>query len=347
MGGFHDSMYYLTFIKRPYAYRFTGYGGEAIRPYWPKTYDAYMKRMLRIVKKRGYDYKDIIQGDKNALMRGIDYISNKWMSLTGNCDETNVMNHLWKDTYNVHHFGKYSAALFQVGEIAPNPLLDPNLAKLKLNDAICEDENLLMAIILTRFTDDLLQFEFARGKTIDPATLDRARQLNEKYPFKKPDFEYLTREQKDSSPNDMNFYETPATTEDLNEYIKKVFFSTNVRKLFETKYQSKIYKILSENTKGVHVGIASLNAAVVISKVIADVMANEAMSQTSYFDYLENQTQYYSEENVFTKKDVKEKAKKLKGKKLSTMEKIFSVTNLYKNKEKHKRIMLLGIKITI
>ena len=348
LGGFGKTIYYLTSIKSPYSYRFTGYGGECIRPYWSTIKEQVIQEEASKAYKVCND-RNMFEDAKEIMLRTYNSIKKKYETFERVIDEDKINEHLFRETYAANHFGKYSAALFQSGEITPNPLLDSGIAKLRLCDENCKDSNLLMALILTRYAKDLLKIEYCKGKTIADSTLEYAKQLNEKYPFKNPNYERLTRDVNGSSQLDINVYENPDTTEDLNEYVKKVFFSTRLRKIFETKYScKKLYENISTallKGKGLG-GLGRISAVIPITKVISDVLANDIMQRTSYFDFLEDEIQYFSEENKIPLTPVKKKTAK-KEWKPNTLQKIFSVTNLYKKKEKHKRIMILGIKITI
>lgn len=174
----HKQMYYkFRWYNNEYI-SFTGFGGEALRNYWvmsPREFIA-ENRISAFIHPHTL-VKDAI----NFLKDNIKQIMEKYYI----CAPENpfIPTLLYKDTRQRNHFGYQAVDKFLAHILTFSPLTDVTMHKLKQTDKVCNDPNLLSAIIFKRYCPELLNFKFEGGRSIAPATLSYAESLSSKYPI--------------------------------------------------------------------------------------------------------------------------------------------------------------------
>lgn len=108
-----------------------------------------------------------------------DILKNKYKIDDDNSTDYPV--YMYREIRNRGHFGKASVENYFSNTYDLTPYIDPALLKLQLNDEKCLDNNLLMAVIYTRYCPQLPDFKFEGGRVIDSATVEFARKINAKY----------------------------------------------------------------------------------------------------------------------------------------------------------------------
>lgn len=231
--GFHKQIYQQARYYHPARYNFVGNGGECLRDYWNMTQEEFTRKAQNRVK--GYP-KEVQARMKEAtgaiLDRSFRDIREKFQALGRPLAEEDVTLNLYRETRCRAHFGKAILERYLANSITCAPLLDPMLHKLKRSTEACPDNNLLAALIYTRFGTDLLAFPFDGGRSVDPRTVAYARELNEKFPFAgnvDPVFIPTPREE---IPEKLE--SIPA--EDLRDLIMAKFYSRGIRRDLDPLY---------------------------------------------------------------------------------------------------------------
>lgn len=174
--GFHKQMGFLDCHLQEPLYHFTGFGGENIRHYEENTKSAYESLYAR--KQKSMDMKyDCMRGfisclDKSEMaIRRLHNLQNEeefgtWLWIEGGC-----RHHMGKDTamYSLHNHFKIS------------PLLDENLLKIRYPR---EKEYLLNAMIMIRFSPEIINYRFQGNREIPKSVLLEAEQINKKFQFR-------------------------------------------------------------------------------------------------------------------------------------------------------------------
>ena len=176
--GFHKQMYYRRNCFKVPRHSFSGSGGECLRSYWKMTEEEYINKAVSRAMEQWQE--DSI---RKILIDSFQAIRDKYARFGRTVDPGDMTLYLYRETRCRNHFGKDIIENHFSNSVKHTPLLDPMIHKLKLSDSRCDDHNLLAAVILNRFSPELLDFPFEGGRFIDEKTKDYARELNRMYPY--------------------------------------------------------------------------------------------------------------------------------------------------------------------
>lgn len=195
--GFHKQMNFRSFRYEEPVYYFSGGAGATIRSYFDRTPDEfieyYSKRTERIERSYIPSVENNLKYSFNEFKKEFDITDDQLKQLP---------DLLLSEVRTCLHFGKLSLEDYFSNRILLMPLLDPDLHMLKLATNDCDDNDLLMALIFVRFYPKLLDFRIQGDRKIDENTLNYARRLCEKYPYKPQDYDYIS-----GPPLDLNKYD--------------------------------------------------------------------------------------------------------------------------------------------
>ena len=143
---------------------------------------------------------------------------------------------MYKKARYRHHFGKASVENYLINRISLSPIIDPELNKLNVITNECDDELLLMIMILVRFCPSLLNYEIEGNRKFNQETVEYAKKINNKFPLVKKDYDFVEGpdvEERNNVTGPKSEFKNP------DEYMKKIFSLDAFEKEFE-KYYSKI-----------------------------------------------------------------------------------------------------------
>lgn len=182
---FHKQLYHQFHYFAPPRYNFVGNGGECIRDYWNMSAEEFtnstVKRCRAFPKEVSARME---QSVRNVLGRAFEGIQEKFTGFGRPIAPEELTVNLYRETRCRNHFGKSIVERYLANSITCAPLLDPLLHRLKRSDRLCQDNNLLIAVILSRFDRHLLNFKFDNKRRITPATVLYAATLNLRYSFR-------------------------------------------------------------------------------------------------------------------------------------------------------------------
>ena len=234
--GFHKEMYYsFSKFSEPF-YTIAGLGGESIRGYPNQTPDQYLNHVRYLCN---FD---------DSLMKSTENIVKKsWSKIDSNCNidknSFDLLNKHYMDVRSRNHFGKATTETYFTNVIALAPLMDPELYKLNLDSDYCEDSIFLFALIYTRYCPRLLDFEFEGNREISEETREYAKKLNEKYPFKSRDYDFISGPPK----IEISQQEPPVfSKQNLENRLKEVFYTPSFKSEFEKIFSDLCYFHISE-----------------------------------------------------------------------------------------------------
>ena len=148
--------------------------------------------------------------------------------------------------YHQNHFGKKAIEGYIANLYFIQPLIDPDLRKIKyrISGKSCHD---LIAYIYVRFSHNLIYFPFEGNRTINPESIKMAEKLNKLLPqYKiKSDFNtnfYLDIKRKCPVPPSINYNSANQYLKDLLE--KKIFVQT-----LNNIYDINVYNWVKEYSK--------------------------------------------------------------------------------------------------
>ena len=288
---FHRELYFSPgrFSERRYV--FTGFGGGMIREMnqWGKSENDYIRSSLQGCEIYSNAPAEIIHSLKNStshvVQRSFVGLREKYEKLGRPFPEAELIQSHYRETRSRSHFGTISTMQYPANIINLNPLIDPDLHRLKLSSEKCCDNNLLSAVILGRYAPNLLDFEFEGGRAISPETIYYARQLNQKYPYRDDPQNYVV----SSVPREKEVCLVPlepVPVSQVNKIIKNAFLSPRFRHLFESEYDETIYEhILKDSTCREYFPLSLVCVPIGIVKVLQDITVCETLN-TSFSSFM-------------------------------------------------------------
>ena len=172
---------YLNKKRLEKIYSLNGYAGETMRRYWHNSPKKFIDNQRG--KTNYYSHSlssELLHSVKTILQSDFNDLREKYK--IKNADSIRIPQYLYQETRCRHHFGKISLGRYFTNEFMLSPALDPEIRTLQLDASECPDQNLLLALLFTRYEPDLLTFPFNGGRSIAQKTIAYAQKLNERFP---------------------------------------------------------------------------------------------------------------------------------------------------------------------
>ena len=168
---------------------FKGSGGELSRYYWDGfSRSTRIKRdvkRLQVLHPLSFD-KRFRQGLESIISRGFAGIEMMLRQTGGDIGKNGIDGQrYYMETRNRAHFGMEAARRTLFGQCIQTPLLDPLLLRLRA-PLDGSHPQLICALVYTRYHAGLASIPFDRGRYIPAETIQKARELNKRYPRKAP-----------------------------------------------------------------------------------------------------------------------------------------------------------------
>ncbi|MBD3878243.1 MAG: hypothetical protein SR1Q5_00960 [Quinella sp. 1Q5] len=162
-------------------YSLCGGCGETLRYCWQMSLEQFMRKFAwKTVPYPNYLAQELSASIKNILQSTICAVRDKHK--VEDIDFKNTLEVLHHETHSRQHFGKDIVCNYLRGNIRFAPALDPEVRTLRINASDCLDFNLLITLLFTRYTPDLLKFPFDSKRSIAPETIEYAKKINERFP---------------------------------------------------------------------------------------------------------------------------------------------------------------------
>ncbi len=174
--GFHKEFGLPTNRRDKKTYHFCDFGGEMLRYYWEMDREGLIKQEFNETKRFSAEIRGELQtSNRKILENSFSAIDQEKTDQMANPSD------VYRNSYARNHFGKtiVEDMLCNIDDLAP--LMDPMLHRLTLVTPDCDDKNLLIAVIFTRYAGQILQFGFDSGRSLDKKTLMKAELINKKY----------------------------------------------------------------------------------------------------------------------------------------------------------------------
>lgn len=278
--GAHREMCYRTHKMSPIFY-ISGNGGEILRKCWDIPKETFLNSRLNdsnsAWKKSSRKIREkLCECIKNIVTNSYETVQKRYEKPGYTLKEEQLSKCIYKEARARNHFGKANIEAYFYGIIYGNPLLDPQLNKLKLRSNNCNDYNLLISIILDRFYP-LHNFKFEKNRSIEPNTIKYGKEINKKYPFVNNSNTNAEQPEQMIEGNLMFEYEytLPYKLQDNTDTIYKLFYSKTVKSVFKKEYGFHIYrKIMMFSKRIKHYPMRHIYGALAITKALIDVMEN-------------------------------------------------------------------------
>lgn len=241
---FHKEMYFKTSLKEKREYKVTGGGGEAIRAHWNVSKSDFLSQNMSYATKYPSSQNEMEKSISKIIESGYGYVKEKYNILEDESDIYPLA--LYREARCRVHFGKSYVEDYFSNSIVLSPLIDPLIRSLKLDEPDCKDNNLLFALIYTRYSPYFLTVEYEGGRNIEQSTIEYAKIINSKYvPYvgkkeNSKDFQVIITDDHVSEElaKGNNEY---VELKDIYQYVKDAFASSYINKLFNLYFNDEIY----------------------------------------------------------------------------------------------------------
>ena len=214
--GFHNQLFFKKFRRLNPFYRITGAGGESLRNHFGPTRKSLIIRAEAISNEVVDSTNKIIEKNIEEYIKEYDISEEDYEFINYN------------ETRRNNHFGRGAVESYLSNTIYLTPLIDSNLCKLKTTSKECDDDNLLVILIFIRYCPELLDFEFEGNKKFNQETIEYAKRLNNKYPFKARQLDLVSEKKYnlDKKYNNSNSENKPlCSSKYIKEYLKNIYLS--------------------------------------------------------------------------------------------------------------------------
>lgn len=228
----------LSYPEDP-IYRITGNGGESIRGWVHGNSQTFIKGKVNEARKVTYT---MIKPVQRILNRSANNLINNF-----NIDDNHFQEANYRETRLRNHFGKLAVENYLSNYISLSPLIDPNLFKLKFKTDECDDNLLLMIVMLVRYCPKLLEFEVEGGREFNEDTIEYAKKINMIYPFKSKEHPLISNE--DSKKIDIEDTSNKLHINEIGDYLIKIFESNSFKYEFKKYSPPKVYDSILKSVK--------------------------------------------------------------------------------------------------
>lgn len=283
---FHKQMYfkYGHYEKRRFV--FTGNGGECIKnmqsSYWPNNYADFLVSAQKRVKRIPFPFSiDVDKSIERVVEKSFSNAKEKFSFFRiGDIDQRKLSTAVYRESRNRNHFGKQAVEYFFSNVYCMSPLLDENLNKIRpISNSECE--GLLYAVLLDRYCPKLLEFDFEGQRKFKEKTLQKAKQINEKFKFQPVNDDYCP---KANVRTERNVNQKAANMLGI-KHISDIFWgnycSEKIKNLFIKHYNLDVYNFICEDAKKrKYFPLTDIYTALGICKILEDVSINNSIMYT-------------------------------------------------------------------
>ena len=239
--GFHKEFYLKDkFFNRP-RFVFTGYGGEDLRGSPGIKNKKYIERICS--RSIFGNSKEFNNSSIRLVNRSVSFLKRK---KTYNNDYE-ISFDLYSRIVGRNHFGRSTVEAFMANTYLLQPLMDPDIKKIKY-DINGDSPHDLLAFIYVRFAKDLNYFPVQGNRHLNSKSIKRAKKLNRNLlPYKDKLFineNFYEKKKKKSPVND-----SKAQNKTANDLLNEVFKSPDYFNIISKIYNKKVYKIAKEYSK--------------------------------------------------------------------------------------------------
>ena len=239
--GFHKEFYFKNkFYNKP-RFVFTGFGGEIIRGYPGYSIKNYLKGISSQAKQIIGHEEEFFNSSMRLCNRSVDLLKER----KSYSNDFEISSDLYYRGRTRNHYGKASVEGFIANIYLIQPLIDPDIKRIKfnLNGKYSHD---LIAYIYLRFAHDLIYFPIQGNRTLNQESIKKAQKiisLAGPYEIKTDFNENFFVDNKKKCP-------VPPSNENLDadEYLKRFFNSSQFIENINNVYDNSIYEWAKESS---------------------------------------------------------------------------------------------------
>ena len=243
----HNQMYYRDAKYDEKYYVFPGSGGECLRSYWGNSRTDVERKVLNTTQALPLCIQREVETDVKKMLHDVfDDVAKKYdikqKDTPGCCDL------VYREGCCRYHFGKDMVEAYIGNQVKFTPLLDQEITQIDRHNGGCGDGNLLVALMFVRFREDLLEFPFEGGRSINTSTIEYAKKLNERFPRGKENIQTEQVVVFGEEPQ-LETYTPDDTSITYREYADRLLKSRKTRGLFLTQFDDSLYEAAIEHSK--------------------------------------------------------------------------------------------------
>lgn len=235
--GFHKEFYMKKgFFNKP-RFSFSGSGGEFIRGGPNIPINEYIN-LISSNQISGYE-DELYNSSKKILYNSVFLLKNQ----TKYYDDYEISYDLYSKALGRYHFGKSAVENFITNLYILQPLMDPEIKKIKFNVSKNNPHDLI-SYIYVRLEHDLIKFPFQGNRNLNQESIKKAENLNQNYKPYKIKFDYNNKfyiDEKRMSPVVSN-----EKDKDVYECFNKLFKSFKYIDILNKLYNKNVYNWANE-----------------------------------------------------------------------------------------------------
>jgi hypothetical protein len=238
--GFHKEFYMKNIFYNKPRFSFTGSGGESLRGIPSVPIKTFLE-MTSLKKILGHQ-EEFYYSSEKIFNRSISFLKNE---KTYNNDYE-ISYDIYSKSVGRNHFGKSALENFMTNIYILQPLMDPDIKKIKF-DVSHSTSHDLIAYIYVRFAHDLIKFPFQGNRLLDLESIKKAEILNNNTkPFER-NLDYNS-----------NFYidnkrispvKSSQDNRNVYDYLEELFKSSKYIYLIKNIYDNNVYNWANEYSK--------------------------------------------------------------------------------------------------
>lgn len=249
--GFSKAIWPVRQYPSERIYNIVGYGGECIRNYIPSTVEENINFKANLAKKYSNSWQNPTK----------EYLKKNYETLEKNVYNENIslVNSNYKETRSRYHFGKSIVERFLINQINLAPLIDPLLYKLNYIDEECDDDNLIITLILDRYCKSLLNFKIEGRREISETTIKYVKDINEKYPFSISITNDNEKNELIETENEYDYFSSyessvPYSINKAKEFLRDILNSNSFINYFKMYFPEEIYDTILLDLNKTYIG---------------------------------------------------------------------------------------------
>ena len=238
--GFHKEFYLKNkFFNRP-RFIFTGNGGEDLRGSPGLPMQKYIEKICsRNIFGHNREFND---STKRLINRSVSLLKSKKQYN----NDYEISYDLYSRIVGRNHFGRSTVEAFMANIYSLQPLMDPDIKKIKY-DIIGDSPHDLLAFIYIRYAEDLIHFPIQGNRYLNLESIKKAKKLNQKLKPYKATLDsnnnfYIDIKRKSPVNNSKN-------NKTANDLLKEMFESPEYLVAINKIYDKEIYNVAKEYSK--------------------------------------------------------------------------------------------------
>jgi len=291
---FHKELTFPSSFPRRKRYYFGGFGGETIRPYWDMDQETLIEHecshITRLPDKTYQEYAGAVTRILTDSCQSLEEKCGPFDPVSNSCGFN-----MYRACRCRQHFGIINTEAYTLNTYKISPVMDPMIQQLCLNDEVCSDKNLLIALIFQRYCPDLLSIPFEGGRSFAQKTLTHAAELNEKYPLcpepESEGWQFFI----DTSSLDLVSDNQKLSPDAMNAFFLETFQSPAFRGRFAAYFGQTFYSYIeSFIPRRNYFPLRHVYSAIACMTVMDAVVANRAILSVGFPASIENLSRSYS-----------------------------------------------------